>query len=56
MLDRYIDNLVDLSPGEEHEPVVIGPLRLDLHRRVVTKNGEGDAPVAEGICGAGGAG
>jgi K+-sensing histidine kinase KdpD len=39
-LDRYIDGLVDLSPGEEQEPIVIGPLSIDLHRRLVARAGE----------------
>ncbi len=39
MLDRYIDNLVDLSPGQEQEPVVVGPLTIDLHRRLLLKDG-----------------
>lgn len=39
MLERYIDNLVDLGPGEEQAPIVIGPLSIDLHRRMVLKDG-----------------
>ena len=39
-LDRYIDNLVDLSPGGDQTPVVIGPLTIDFHRRAVVKDGE----------------
>lgn len=39
-LDRYIDNLVDLSPGAEQVPLVLGGLTLDLHRRVVSNNGQ----------------
>jgi DNA-binding response OmpR family regulator len=39
-LDRYIDNLLDLSPGAEQEPVEIGPVTIDLYRRAVTRNGE----------------
>ena len=38
-LDRYIDYLVDLSPGAEQEPLQIGPLTIDLHRRAVRRNG-----------------
>lgn len=41
-LDRYIDGLVDLEPGGEQEPIAIGPLGIDLHRRIVTRDG---APV-----------
>jgi K+-sensing histidine kinase KdpD len=38
-LGRYIDNLVDLSPGSEQEPILVGPLAIDLHQRVVRKGG-----------------
>jgi len=40
MLERYIENLVDLSPGAEPEPIVVGPISIHLDRRVVRKNGE----------------
>lgn len=39
-LDRYIDNLIDLGPGSEPEPVEIGPLVIDLFRRAVSRSGE----------------
>jgi K+-sensing histidine kinase KdpD len=39
-LDRYIDNLLDLSPGAEQEPVEAGPVKIDLYRRAVQRNGE----------------
>lgn len=39
-LDRYVDSLVDLSPGAAQEPLVIGPLAIDLHRRSVQRDGE----------------
>ena len=39
-LDRYIDNLVDLSPGSEQEPIEIGPLSVDIYHRSVSKDGE----------------
>lgn len=39
-LDRYVDNLVVLSPGAEQKPIVIGSISVDLHRRTVCKNGE----------------
>lgn len=39
-LDRYIDSLVDLSPGAEQEPLAIGPLTIDLHNRIVRRDGE----------------
>jgi K+-sensing histidine kinase KdpD/DNA-binding winged helix-turn-helix (wHTH) protein len=38
-LHRYVDNLIDLSPGAEQEPIVIGPLSIDLHRRMVLRDG-----------------
>jgi K+-sensing histidine kinase KdpD len=38
-LDRYVDNLIDLSPGDEQEPIAIGPLSIDLHRRTVSREG-----------------
>jgi K+-sensing histidine kinase KdpD/DNA-binding winged helix-turn-helix (wHTH) protein len=38
-LDRYIDNLLELSPGAEQEPIEIGPLAIDLHRRSVQRDG-----------------
>ena len=39
MLDRYIGNLVDLQPGKVPEPIEVGDLAIDLHRRVVRKGG-----------------
>lgn len=38
-LDRYVDNLVDLSPGADNEPIEVGPLTVDLHRRIVCRDG-----------------
>lgn len=38
-LDRYIDNLLDLSPGADQKPIEIGALSIDLHRRSVSKDG-----------------
>jgi K+-sensing histidine kinase KdpD/DNA-binding winged helix-turn-helix (wHTH) protein len=38
-LDRYVDNLIDLGPGETQEPIAIGPLSIDLHRRSVSLDG-----------------
>lgn len=38
-LDRYVDNLVDLDPGGEQEPIEAGDLTIDLHRRTVRKAG-----------------
>ncbi len=39
-LDRYIDNLVDLSPGSDQTPIEAGTLAIDLHRRSVRRDGE----------------
>lgn len=39
-LDRYIDNLLDLGPGAEQEPLAVGPLVIDLHNRTVRRDGE----------------
>lgn len=39
-LDRYIDNLVDLEPGSDQKPIEVGDLVIDLHRRLVRKDGE----------------
>ncbi|QGN55666.1 DUF4118 domain-containing protein [Novosphingobium sp. Gsoil 351] len=39
-LGRYVDNLANLGSGEELEPLAIGPLTIDLHRRSVRKGGE----------------
>lgn len=39
-LDRYIDNLVDLSPGSDLAPIEVGGLAIDLHHRSVSKDGE----------------
>lgn len=40
MIERQIDNLVDVSPGDVAEAVAIGPLSIDLHRRVVMRGAE----------------
>ena len=39
-LDRYVENLADLAPGGDQEPIEAGPVRIDLHNRTVTKDGE----------------
>jgi DNA-binding response OmpR family regulator len=39
-LQSYIDNLVDLSPGEDQEPITCGPLTIDLFRRKVMREGK----------------
>jgi two-component system, OmpR family, sensor histidine kinase KdpD len=38
-LDRYIDNLLDLSPGSDQKPIEVGPVVIDLYRRSVHKDG-----------------
>lgn len=38
-LDRYIDNLVDLSPASDQTPIELGPLTIDLFRRSVRRDG-----------------
>jgi two-component system sensor histidine kinase KdpD len=38
-LDRYVDDLVDLSPGSDRQPIAIGALTIDLYRRSVSKDG-----------------
>lgn len=38
-LQVYIDNLVDLGPGEDQEPIICGPLTIDLFRHKVTRDG-----------------
>lgn len=39
-VDRYIDSLVDLGPGADQTPLMFGDISIDLHRRVVLKQGE----------------
>jgi two-component system, OmpR family, sensor histidine kinase KdpD len=39
-LDRYIDNLLDLSPGSDRKPIELGPVTIDLYRRSVYKDGK----------------
>lgn len=38
-LDRYIDDLVDLSPGADQVPIEVANLTIDLHRRAVLREG-----------------
>jgi DNA-binding winged helix-turn-helix (wHTH) protein len=38
-LDRYVDDLVDLAPGSEQEPIIAGPVEIDLHSRAVRRDG-----------------
>lgn len=37
-LDRFIDNLVDLGPGSDQEPIEVGAVTIDLYRRAVSKD------------------
>lgn len=39
-LQVYIDNLVDLGPADDQEPITCGPLSIDLFRHKVTSDGE----------------
>jgi K+-sensing histidine kinase KdpD len=39
-LDRYVDNLVDLSPGDDQTPIAAGTLAIDLFRRTVARDGQ----------------
>lgn len=39
-LERYIDNLVELTPGSDQTPIIAGPLEIDLFRRRVLRDGE----------------
>lgn len=38
-LDRYIDNLLDLSPASDQKPIGIGTVTIDLYRRTVQRDG-----------------
>jgi K+-sensing histidine kinase KdpD/DNA-binding winged helix-turn-helix (wHTH) protein len=39
-LERYIDNLVELSPGSERKPIELGDVIIDLFHRAVLRDGE----------------
>lgn len=39
-LRRYLDDLTDLAPGDDQLPIDAGPVRIDLFRRSVTRDGE----------------
>ncbi|MFC4293452.1 DUF4118 domain-containing protein [Novosphingobium tardum] len=39
-LDRYIDHLVDLDPDDRDKQIEVGPLAIDLYRRLVRRDGE----------------
>jgi K+-sensing histidine kinase KdpD len=38
-LDRYIENLLDLSPETDRQPIEAGPITVDLHHRSVRRDG-----------------
>lgn len=38
-LNRYVDNLVDLEPGTDADPIVVGPVSIDLLHRLVHRDG-----------------
>jgi two-component system sensor histidine kinase KdpD len=39
-LDRYVANLVELGPDGDQPTVEIGAVRIDLHNRAVSRDGE----------------
>ena len=39
-IERHIDNLVDVRPGDADEAIPFGEIAIDLHRRLVTRAGE----------------
>ncbi|MEO5706293.1 MAG: DUF4118 domain-containing protein [Alteraurantiacibacter sp.] len=39
-LERYIDNLVELTPGSDQTPIIVGSLTIDLFRRRVCRDGD----------------
>lgn len=39
-LQLYIDTLVEIGPGEDQEPIICGPLAIDLFRHSVMRSGE----------------
>jgi DNA-binding response OmpR family regulator len=39
-LDRYVDTLTDLEPEGGQLPIDAGPVRIDLHHRSVSRDGE----------------
>jgi two-component system sensor histidine kinase KdpD len=39
-LDRYLSNLLELEPTEEHQPVKAGHVTIDLFQRTVLKGGK----------------
>jgi K+-sensing histidine kinase KdpD len=39
-LDRYVENLADLAPEADQQPIDAGAVRIDLFHRAVTRNGD----------------
>lgn len=39
-LDRYIDNLVDLGPASDQQPINTAGVSIDLHHRAVSRDGK----------------
>jgi two-component system sensor histidine kinase KdpD len=39
-VDRYLANLLDLNPEADQRPLEIGPVRIDLFHRTVSRGGE----------------
>jgi two-component system sensor histidine kinase KdpD len=39
-LERYIDDLLDLNPAADQQPVAVGGIAIDLFQRTVLRNGE----------------
>jgi two-component system, OmpR family, sensor histidine kinase KdpD len=39
-LDRYVETLADLEPEAGQQPIDAGPVRIDLHQRSVSRDGE----------------
>lgn len=39
-LDRYVDTLAELEPEDGQQPLDAGPVRIDLHQRSVSRDGE----------------
>lgn len=38
-LDRYFDNLIDLDPAADPQPIVVGTVEIDVYRRTVRNGG-----------------
>jgi two-component system sensor histidine kinase KdpD len=40
-LERYVSNLVEVGPEEEHKPITAGGVSIDLFQRTVSRDGRG---------------